>query len=169
MASGTRPDPAGHAAPSTAGHAPTTVGHAPAFADHAPTSASHASASAGHPPSPAGPPTRAEAVERWRELTATTLPGLAARHRWPIRLDHCFMRVCLDLAIGEPWHRRVARPAIRHLSDSQLAAAIAVAERIVADPAQLPALNHRSLVLRGHRPGPGTDPGFAQPDRDPPP
>lgn len=155
MASGTRPEPAGHAAPASAGHVSTLVGHAPA--------------SAGHAPSSAGPPTRAEALERWRELTATTLPGLASRHRWPIRLDHCFMRVCLDLAIGEPWHRRVARPAIRHLSDVQLAAAIAVAERIVADPALLPALNHRSLVLRGHRPGPGAEPGPAQPDRDPPP
>ena len=97
-----------------------------------------------------GPPTAREAAQaRWLHLTRIVLPALSARHRWPIRNDHCFMRVCLDLAIGEPWHRRVARPAIRHLSDGQLAAAILVAERIAAAPDTLPGLNRRSLEMRG--------------------
>lgn len=59
------------------------------------------------------------------------------------------MRVCLDAAIGAPWHERVRRPAIRHLDDSQLARAIAAAERIAADPDSLPMLNRASLALRG--------------------
>ena len=73
---------------------------------------------------------------------------MAIAHRWPIRHDHCFMRVCLDAALGVRWDRVVRRPAIRHLTDAQLAAAVAVAERIVADPAALPALNAASLRLR---------------------
>jgi hypothetical protein len=96
---------------------------------------------------------RADAVARWLHLTRVVLPGLAGTHRWPIRHDHCFMRVCLDLAIGAPWHQQVRRPAIRHLEDAQLARAIALAERIAADPASLAALNQESLALRGKQRG----------------
>ncbi len=75
---------------------------------------------------------------------------MAGAAGWPIRLDHCFMRVCLDHAIGRRWDAEVARPAIRHLDDEQLARAVACAERIVADPALLPPLNDASLAMRGH-------------------
>ena len=81
-------------------------------------------------------------------LTRRILPSMAAAENWPIRLDHCFMRVCLDTAIGTRWDRVVRRPAIRHLSDAQLAHAVAVAERIAADPASLGPLNAASLRLR---------------------
>lgn len=96
---------------------------------------------------------RGDAVARWLHLTRVALPGLAATHRWPIRHDHCFMRVCLDLAIGAPWHQQVCRPAIRHLDDTQLGRAIALAERIAAEPASLAALNRESLALRGKQRG----------------
>ena len=86
---------------------------------------------------------------RWLALTRGTLPALAARHRWPIRRDHCFMRVCLDVSFGQPWRELVGPPAIRNLTAAQLRAAIAVAERIVAEPALLPALNRQSLHMRG--------------------
>ena len=102
------------------------------------------------PPLPGLPAAAREAaVARWLHLVRVALPALATAHRWPIRLDHCLMRVCLDHAIGAPWHERVQRPAIRHLDDAQLGAAIAVAERIAADPALLPALNRASLAMRG--------------------
>lgn len=91
---------------------------------------------------------REQLVARWLELMRGTLPSLATGARWPIRFDHCFMRVCLDYAIGQPWHERVRRPAIRHLTDDQLRAAIAVADRIVADPSVLPRLNAQSLAWR---------------------
>ena len=90
-----------------------------------------------------------ETLARWLELTRRTLPDMATAHRWPIRLDHCFMRVCLDAVYGLPWHEAVARPALRH---ADLARAVAVAERIVAAPHTLPMLNDASLRLRGkHR------------------
>ena len=87
-------------------------------------------------------------MAHWLDLTRRVLPGMADAHRWPIRFDHCFMRVCLDNAIGAAWHTQVRRPAIRHLTDAQLRDAIAWAERIVADPGLLPPLNRRSLDWR---------------------
>ena len=92
--------------------------------------------------------TREQWVARWLDLTRRVLPGMAGAARWPIRLDHCFMRVCLDHAIGQPWHERVRRPAIRHLSDEELERAVATAERIAADPDVLPGLNEQSLAWR---------------------
>ncbi len=89
--------------------------------------------------------TREQLAACWLDLTRCVLPSMAG---WPIRLDHCFMRVCLDHALGQPWHQRVRRPAIRHLSDDELRQAIAIAERIAADPALLPGLNARSLAWR---------------------
>ena len=97
----------------------------------------------------AGPAARDALVERWMRLTREILPGMAAAHRWPIRLDHCFMRVCLDTALGARWDTVVRRPAIRHLSDAQLGRAVAQAEAITARPDLLPRLNQDSLRLRG--------------------
>ena len=92
---------------------------------------------------------RATLVSRWLELTRRQLPSMAAEHHWPIRLDHCFMRVCLDASFGRPWHEVVARPAIQHAADADLERAIGVAEAIMRDPATLPALNAASLRMRG--------------------
>ena len=88
-------------------------------------------------------------VARWTTLTRDVLPGMAVAQGWPIRLDHCFMRVCLDAALGTPWTRTVTRPAIRNMDDRQLAAAVEVAEGIAAEPATLASLNQRSIAGRG--------------------
>jgi len=92
--------------------------------------------------------TREQLAARWLDLTRRVLPGMARAEGWPIRLDHCFMRVCLDQALGQPWHERVRRPAIRHLGDDELRRAVVIAERIAADPAVLPSLNAQSLAWR---------------------
>ena len=92
--------------------------------------------------------TREQLAARWLDLTRRVLPGMATTESWPIRFDHCFMRVCLDHAMGQPWHERVRRPAIRHLDDDALRRAVAVAERIATDPALLPGLNAQSLAWR---------------------
>ena len=102
-------------------------------------------------------------LARWLSLTREVLPGMAAAHAWPIRLDHCFMRVCLDTALGVRWDTVVRRPAIRHLDPAQLARAVEQAERIVADPALLPSLNQASLRLRGKGQGSALDPLKARP------
>jgi hypothetical protein len=87
-------------------------------------------------------------VERWFQLTRCRMPAMAAEHRWPIRLDHCFMRVCLDEALGAPWPQVVRRPAIHTMKVEQLAAAVRVAEALVRRPDRLAALNERSLQGR---------------------
>jgi hypothetical protein len=92
--------------------------------------------------------TREQLAAHWLDLTRRVLPGMAQAARWPICLDHCFMRVCLDHAIGQPWHERVRRPAIRHLSDDELRRAVGIAEHVAADPAVLPGLNKQSLAWR---------------------
>lgn len=86
---------------------------------------------------------------RWLHLTRHVLPGMADAAGWPIRYDHCFMRVCLDHAVGAAWHSVVPRPAVRHMTDEQLQAAIGWAERIAAEPGLLPGLNQQSLQWRG--------------------
>lgn len=93
-------------------------------------------------------PERAAVVSRWLELTRVVLPGMAAASGWPIRLDHCFMRVFLDHALQSRWDMVVGRPAIRHMPLDALRVAVAAAEAVVADPARLPALNDASLVWR---------------------
>ena len=90
-------------------------------------------------------------LSRWLTLTRQTLPAMAGDERWPIRLDHCFMRVCLDTAMGRRWDELVRRPAIRHLTEAELARAVGVAEAAVRDPALLPKLNAQSLRMRGLR------------------
>ncbi len=101
------------------------------------------------PPAGGDAERRAVLLARWVLLTGTVLPAMAAEQGWPIRLDHCFKRVCLDAALGARWDTVVRRPAIRHLSLSQLSAAVEHAERIVATPTLLSPLNQASLRLRG--------------------
>jgi len=96
---------------------------------------------------PEGGP-RALLLARWFRLTRETLPAMAAAQSWPLRHDHCFMRVCLDAALGGRWDRHLPRPAHRHMDDATLARAVGIAEGIVADPASLPMLDRASRVAR---------------------
>ena len=92
---------------------------------------------------------RAAQLARWRELTQAVLPGMAAAQGWPIRLDHCFMRVCLDHAYGGVWTAHSRRPAIAHMDGEALARAVMVAEGVRDHPSRLVDLNRQSLVWRG--------------------
>lgn len=67
---------------------------------------------------------------------------------WPIRLDHCFMRVFLDAAVGERWDGAVRRPAVRHMPLPTLLRAVELAEGAVRSPGCLPGLNAASLAWR---------------------
>jgi hypothetical protein len=95
-----------------------------------------------------GTSARETLVARWLSLTRTILPALAEQNSWPIHNDHCFMRVCLDAALGGPWHLSVKRPAIANLTNQQLAAAIKIAEDLVRAPETLEALNRQSIAWR---------------------
>lgn len=67
--------------------------------------------------------------------------------------DHCFARIVLDNSIGidKPWTKVLPSPAYKHMSETQLRAAIALAERIAAGTVNLVELDERSLQLRGKR------------------
>ena len=89
-------------------------------------------------------------IAHFKQLTETILPALAREHRWPIRLDHCFKRICLDHAFNDVWYHHLPRPAERHLTGEPLARAIRCAEVIATEG--LPALtlrNAESLHFRG--------------------
>ena len=90
---------------------------------------------------------------RWLALTKQQLPARAREERWPLREDHCFQRVLLDAACGGRWYDHVpARPAYRHLDFERLRHAVALAERLAAEPdaaTLLRELNAQSLQWRG--------------------
>lgn len=99
------------------------------------------------------PPSRAQLEAEWLIITRQTLPALAKTRRWPVSADHCFMRILLDAVHGDRWDNMVkGRPAYKHIEWVQLVAAVALAERVVANEADLWALNAQSLVWRGKGP-----------------
>jgi hypothetical protein len=77
------------------------------------------------------------------------LPGLAAERGWPIRLDHCFARVLLDNAVGQPWREVVAAPAWKNTPIPVLQRALALGDDLISGRADCAALNRASLVMRG--------------------
>ena len=92
----------------------------------------------------------AQQVARFKHLTEHALPALAREHRWPIRLDHCFKRICLDHAFEDVWHRHLPRPAERHLTGPPLTRALQCAEDLAtSDLALLRSRNEESLRYRG--------------------
>ena len=105
-------------------------------------------------PEPSDPlaPLRAE----YLRLVKVDLPAAAARAgpAWPIRLDHCFMRVVLDAVFARRWTDLIDRrrgPAYRQLSADQLRRAIAVARSMLDDgSARVIELDDASLRARGH-------------------
>ena len=108
---------------------------------------------------PGGDADRYELQDRWLELTRERLPAAAAAaarggrgDRWPIRFDHCFMRVALDHVFGGCWYGHLNRRqrAYKQLDGAQLAAAVGHAEAMLAGGRPVvEAMNRRSLTWRG--------------------
>ena len=100
--------------------------------------------------------TRDRLLARYRELVLGELPRRAREGGWVVTADHCFGRIVLDHAVGGRWYDVLDRrrsPAFAQLDDGQLATAVALAERVLAegDPL-LRELDAQSLVWRGKRP-----------------
>ncbi len=95
-------------------------------------------------------PLELDGVARFKYLTEVALPQRAREERWPLRLDHCFKRVCLDYAFGGEWYGFIAKPAERNLHGEALLRAVACAEAILqAGWPLLETLNRQSLLYRG--------------------
>lgn len=94
--------------------------------------------------------TETELRTRFVQLTEVDLPRHALQHRWPLRLDHCFKRVCLDWACGDCWYAHIERPAAQHLAGDRLRCAVRCAEELLTgDIHLLRARNQASLAWRG--------------------
>lgn len=97
-------------------------------------------------------------VRRFKSLTEVELPARARGERWPLRLDHCFKRVCLDWACGDCWYRHIQRPAERNIAAEKLESAVRCAEEILeGGSAVLKERNAASLRWRGKGVGAGRD------------
>lgn len=89
-------------------------------------------------------------LARFKDLTERQLPARASEQRWPIRLDHCFKRICLDHAFSDVWYRHLPKPAERHLSGDALVRALGCAEDLLGgDLTLLNSRNQASLAYRG--------------------
>ena len=79
----------------------------------------------------------------------TRLVTRAAAEHWPIRADHCFLRIAYDTVTGGKWDTLYARPAWRSLPLDRLGSAVDVLGSIERDglPALL-RLNAASLAVR---------------------
>ena len=97
--------------------------------------------------------TRADLLARYRELVLGELPRRARAGRWVVTEDHCFGRIVLDHAVGGRWYDVLDRrrsPAFAQLTDDQLATAVDLAERVLAEgDTLLRELDAQSLVWRG--------------------
>ena len=101
---------------------------------------------------------RPELLARYRELVLSELPRRARAEQWVVTADHCFGRIVLDTTVGGRWYDVLDRrrsPAFAQLSDAQLAEAVSLAERLLAEGDRLlRPLDAQSLAWRGKRPKP---------------
>merc|ERR1719201_308864 len=100
----------------------------------------------------AASPEREALEKRWFDLMKQELPAAArGEEGWPIRLDHCFMRVALDNAFGQCWYEVLdqRKGAVKSMSDAQLQGAVAVAEAMLKNGKSLVVeMNMESLRFR---------------------
>lgn len=93
--------------------------------------------------------------QRYLQRLRTDLPAAARdgnARDWPIRLDHCFMRVILDQLFGGCWYDHLSKnkPAYKQLSEEQLQKTIIMADQVLeGDTAALRQWNEDSLRWRG--------------------
>lgn len=98
------------------------------------------------------PDDRYDLQARYLELTRVELPAAAVAHGWPIREDHCFMRLILDALFEACWYEHLDRRlrAYKQLDVEQLTRAVELGERMLAEGEPLvSAMNRQSLAWRG--------------------
>ena len=93
-------------------------------------------------------------------LANEVFPAVAKTGDYPVRFNHCFLRIVYDNLLGARWQtvlhdpkERAGKglPAYRRLDAGQLASAIEIGHAIIADPAHCRRLNDASLRWRGKR------------------
>ena len=96
-------------------------------------------------------PRTADVVSRYMVLTKEIMPHLArTSHRhWPVRNDHCFQRIVLDVVCGGVWYDHLLRSAYENLTHDLAANAVDLCNDIILGDADLVVLNRKSLLWRG--------------------
>ncbi|KAL8948135.1 MAG: hypothetical protein Q9222_005659, partial [Ikaeria aurantiellina] len=96
--------------------------------------------------------------EEWKQMYGKTLTSLAlskspVQKSWPVHVDHCFGRIILDNVIGQdkPWTSKLQSPAVMNMTSEQLRKCIALGSAIANGREDLPALDAKSLELRGKK------------------
>ncbi|OAV45597.1 hypothetical protein [Lewinella sp. 4G2] len=89
--------------------------------------------------------------QRLKELANEEFPAAARAGKYPIRFNHCFLRVVYDNVFQDKWQHQLAKgkPAIHQLSAAQLDEAIVTGEAMVDDRELTVKLNEQSLRYRG--------------------
>ena len=105
------------------------------------------------PPPTADPEVLAALRADLLRLANEAFPAVAKTGDYPVRFNHCFLRIVYDNLLGARWQEVLpkGRAAYKQLSAEQLARAIELGEAVVADPAYCRTLNERSLRWRGKR------------------
>ncbi|CEH14344.1 methylated dna-protein cysteine c-terminal [Ceraceosorus bombacis] len=96
----------------------------------------------------------------YSELMNSTLPSAArskssSQEKWPVHLNHCFLRIILDSVVGQgtaPWKEKIPdqkKAAIHQLTQEQLRECIELGHAILDGKANLVELDERSLKCRG--------------------
>lgn len=101
------------------------------------------------------PADRYDLQGRYLDLTRKELPAAATEAGdWPIRFDHCFMRIVLDHVFEGCWYEHLNRRqrAYKQLDEAQLSAAVGHGEAMLrGGKAVVEEMNRRSLAWRGKR------------------
>ena len=87
------------------------------------------------------------------DLANRQFPAAARAWNYPIRLNHCFLRVVYDHLFEKKWQEALdgKKPAYRQLDETQLRRAIAIGHEVMADRERCEIMNERSLRWRGKR------------------
>lgn len=94
---------------------------------------------------------RYDLQNRYLDLTRVVLPSLGRTRNWVVKEDHCFMRIVLDHLFADCWYNHLDRRlrAYKQLNDTQLAQAVAIAERMSkANDQTITQMNAQSLAWR---------------------
>lgn len=97
------------------------------------------------------PPTKEALKTRLLQIAREDFPAAARAGKYPIRFDHCLLRVVYDNLFGAQWQTVLdpKKPAIHQLSTEELENAIELAEAVTADKETCATLNRKSLEFRG--------------------
>ena len=89
--------------------------------------------------------------QRLKEQANETFPAAARAGGYPIRFNHCFLRVVYDNLLGAQWQKvlKKGKPAIHQLSEEQLTKALTIGEEVIASKDRCAELNQKSLRYRG--------------------